>query len=63
MTKGRIIKQFFKKMNNMDLKGNSMITVLRDYYKQKYNYTPKGSTLVAMLEDCMENNIGGKLYD
>ena len=55
MTKGKALREYIKKFYDLDIKGMSLVDVMRNYFTERHNYTPKGSSVVSILQDFLEH--------
>lgn len=59
MTKAHAIRQYYKKVYDLDLEGMSTVAVLKDMFKKKYNMDVEGSSVVSILQNAMGDEGGG----
>lgn len=57
MTKANILKRFFKKFYDLDLKGMTVTQVIKEFYKSKYDFDSKANSFVSAISEAIENNL------
>ncbi len=53
MTKAHALKQYYKKVYNLDLSGMTTAQVLKDMFKKKYNMDVEGNSFISVLQSAM----------
>lgn len=57
MTKPKALRNYFKKMYDVDLDAMSSVGVLKQFFKEKYDFDAEGSTVSEVLTSVLDSDI------
>lgn len=56
MTKAHALKEYYKKVYNLELEGMTTVQVLKDIFKKKYEMNVEGNSFVSVLMNAMSED-------
>ena len=59
MTKAHALKEYYKKVYNLELEGMTTVQVLKDMFKKKYEIDVEGNSFISVLLNAMGEGDGG----